>query len=303
MAEATTFCLSERSEKMKIIAKLTDKTVLGIEGTSFASPRYTARAVLKNSDGKYAVMLMKKFGVYILPGGGIDPGEDAETALRREILEETGCSCDHAKEIGIIEENRAHCDYTQVSYYYFVRTNGKIAEVNLTEGEKSIGTEVQWHDFEELFRLIEKNPDKTEQQKFLKTRDITVLNEYKKSVYKYGTILHVMKKSTWEERKNKDFWGKRNIEAEGFIHCSQPEYFWRVAPNFKGGNEEFVILCIDENKLSSKVLYEDGDGCGRSYPHVYGTINSSAVTAVLPFLRDKDGKWIKNPELENFEDK
>lgn len=115
-------------------------------------------------------------------------------------------------------------------------------------------------------------------------------------------ILHCMKKSTWEERRNKDFWGKRNIEAEGFIHCSQPEFFWRVAPNFDNIDDELVILCIDESKLSAKVKYEDGDNCGRSYPHIYGMINNSAVTAVLPFLRDENG-WIKNPELEIFEDK
>ena len=115
-------------------------------------------------------------------------------------------------------------------------------------------------------------------------------------------ILHCMKKSTWEERRNKDFWGKRNIEAEGFIHCSQPEFFWRVAPNFDNIDDELVILCIDENKISAEVKYEDGDNCGRSYPHVYGMINNSAVTAVLPFLHDENG-WIKNPELEIFEDK
>ena len=116
-------------------------------------------------------------------------------------------------------------------------------------------------------------------------------------------ILHIMKSSTWEERKNKDFWGERNIEAEGFIHCSQPEYFWRVAPNFDSVENEMVILCIDENKLSAEVQYEDGDNCGRSDPHVYGMINNSAVTAVLPFLRDESGEWLKNPELKKFEDK
>ncbi len=116
-------------------------------------------------------------------------------------------------------------------------------------------------------------------------------------------ILHCIKKSTWEERKSKEFWGKRNVDSEGFIHCSQPEYFWRVAPNFDGIADELVILCIDETKLSVKLKYEDGDGCGRSYPHVYGIINNSAVTAVLPFLRDENRKWIKNPELELFEDK
>ena len=115
-------------------------------------------------------------------------------------------------------------------------------------------------------------------------------------------ILHYIKKSMLEERRNKDFWGKRNIEAKGFIHCSRPEFFWRVAPNFDSVEDETVILCIDENKLSAEVKYEDGDNCGRSYPHVYGMINNSAVTAVLPFLHDENGR-IKNQELEMFGDK
>ena len=111
--------------------------------------------------------------------------------------------------------------------------------------------------------------------------------------------MHCMKKSTWEERKNNGSWGKRNIETEGFIHCSQPEYFWRVAPNFYGITEELVIICIDEAKLSAELKYEDGDGCGRAYPHVFGLINNSAVTAVLPFLHNENG-WVKNPELSVF---
>ena len=172
---------------MELIAKLTDKTVLGIEGISYAEPRYTSRAVLRNSDGKFAVMFMKKFGFYCLPGGGIDPGEDKISALKREILEETGCSCDYIKEIGIIEENRAHCDYTQVSYYYFVHTNGKISEINLTEGEKATKTEVCWQSFDEVFRLITEFVPKTEQQKFLCARDTAVLEEIKNSFSKYGT--------------------------------------------------------------------------------------------------------------------
>lgn len=116
-------------------------------------------------------------------------------------------------------------------------------------------------------------------------------------------IIHCMKKATWEERKKKECWGKRNLEAEGFIHCSTIEYFWRVAPNFKDVKEEMVILCIDENKLVSEVRYEDGDNCGRCYPHVYGLINNSAVEKVLPFLRDDKGNYVKNPEFLDVEDR
>ena len=68
-------------------------------------------------------------------------------------------------------------------------------------------------------------------------------------------ILHCMKKATWEERKNKEYWGQRNIDVEGFLHCSTVEYFWRVAPNFDNVTDELVLVCIDEEKLEAEVRY------------------------------------------------
>ena len=116
-------------------------------------------------------------------------------------------------------------------------------------------------------------------------------------------ILHCMTKSLWDERKNKDVWGHRELAAEGFIHCSPVEYFWRVAPNFKDTDEELILLCLDESKLQAEIRYEDGDNCGRFYPHIYGPINNDAVTAVLPFIKDNEGTYIKNPQLAHIEDK
>ena len=55
-------------------------------------------------------------------------------------------------------------------------------------------------------------------------------------------ILQCMKKTTWEERKDKECWGNRNIDADGFIHCSTVEYFWRVAPAFNNVTEELVLV-------------------------------------------------------------
>ena len=54
-------------------------------------------------------------------------------------------------------------------------------------------------------------------------------------------ILHCMDKCIWEERKDKATWGKRNIEADGFIHCSQPELFWRLVPYFEEMNKKLGV--------------------------------------------------------------
>ncbi len=43
--------------------------------------------------------------------------------------------------------------------------------------------------------------------------------------------------------------------------------------------------------------------CGRFYPYVYGLINNDAVMAVLPFIKDEHGNYIKNGELAHIEDK
>jgi 8-oxo-dGTP diphosphatase len=57
-----------------------------------------ARAVVLRDD-KLLVMKRTKFGdvFYALVGGGIEPGEDAETALRRELIEETGLEVGEVK--------------------------------------------------------------------------------------------------------------------------------------------------------------------------------------------------------------
>lgn len=166
---------------MERIAELNDKMLLGKDAwTNATPPRYTARAILQRQDGRYAVLYLPQWGLYSLPGGGMQAGETPEQALRREVMEETGCLCDSIAELGEIYENRAHADFAQVSYYYVVSTKGAVSAPRLTKKEKSFGTELQWHTLEQTLTLIQGFRPKTGQQTFLRARDLAALEAYRR---------------------------------------------------------------------------------------------------------------------------
>lgn len=134
---------------MKLIKSLTDKCFIDSDIISESKPRRTVRTILKNEEDKIALMYIAKYNIYMFPGGGIEDGEGLEEALRREILEETGCSCRIIKELGYIYENRGALDYTQESFYYVTEKIGEQAEVMLTEDEEENMTSYNWYSFEE----------------------------------------------------------------------------------------------------------------------------------------------------------
>ncbi|GJM68570.1 hypothetical protein HMSSN036_07860 [Paenibacillus macerans] len=113
-------------------------------------------------------------------------------------------------------------------------------------------------------------------------------------------ILHCLQQTTWEEVKDRLYYGKQSIERDGFIHCSSIETFWRVAPNFKDMHEPLLLLCIDTAKVEAPIKWEDNGNYGQVYPHIYGELNLSAVIKVLPFLRDEQGDFVLNEELKNY---
>lgn len=170
---------------MKLLAELNDMNLLGLPGMSQAKPRMTARAVVRRDDGLFAVMYTGKYDIYMLPGGGIDEGEDIEDALHREVAEETGCLCREIIPLGYVSENRAHADYTQISYYFIVDTGGPAGENHLTEAEIGNGTELQWHTLDETLQLIGSPEHQVFQRRFLQARDMAALEAYMKTT---GTL-------------------------------------------------------------------------------------------------------------------
>lgn len=164
---------------MRCLASLTDMDVLGLPGLSSAAPRITARAVVVNPHGMLAVMHAAKFGIHTLPGGGVEPGESIEAALRRELREETGCTIASITPLGYVSENRAHADFTQLSYYYIVRTADDTLSPHLTKAERANGTQALWCTLEDAYARIATPVFERPQGKFLQARDIAALNAYR----------------------------------------------------------------------------------------------------------------------------
>ena len=167
---------------MKLIKSITDKCFIDSDIISESKPRRTVRTILKNEEDKIALMYMAKHKVYLFPGGGIEDGESFEEALRREVLEETGCSCRIIKELGYIYENRGALDYTQESFYYVTEKIGGQVDVKLTKDEEDNVTSYNWYSIEEAHERLLNSAHETLQQKFLQARDLAVLDEYRKYV-------------------------------------------------------------------------------------------------------------------------
>lgn len=116
-------------------------------------------------------------------------------------------------------------------------------------------------------------------------------------------ILHAMPRAEWEACQAKGAVGAQ-LEKGAFLHCSPVEYFWRVAKGHYADGGDYVLLCIDVKKVPVPVKWEAGPhNPSRYYPHIYGALPTSAVSAVLALHVDSCGNFVKNPELSGYENR
>jgi ADP-ribose pyrophosphatase YjhB (NUDIX family) len=96
-------------------------------GVRFTQPRFqvTAGAVVLNDEGR--VLLLKHVfrpgSGWGIPGGFLEPGEQPEDAVRRELREETGLELESAEMVFL----RAHKRPARVEIIYRCRANGKLS--------------------------------------------------------------------------------------------------------------------------------------------------------------------------------
>jgi len=108
-------------------------------------------------------------------------------------------------------------------------------------------------------------------------------------------IVHICRKEEWKSAQQVGVYEAESLHLEGFIHCSRHEQVLKVANAYFQGNDDLVLLCIDQVKLTGELLWEDSDG--DVFPHLYGSLNLDAVIAVVDFPPESDGVFRTLPAL------
>ncbi len=117
-------------------------------------------------------------------------------------------------------------------------------------------------------------------------------------------IYHITSRDEWEKAKEKGAYTAPSLETEGFIHNSSRAQILNVANTFYRGNDDLVILCIDDTQFGSELVWEvpahpDPDRAPREmdtelFAHVYGEIPVKVVVNIIDFPEGENGFTLPN---------
>ena len=126
--------------------------------------RQTARAVIVHQD-HLVFSYLKNRNQYVLPGGGIDPGESVSACAKRECLEELGMIVTVGEPLAVVREY--YDDILRFEHFYVLGTfKHERAAAAFTEEEIGLDLTEQWI------------PLSTVQETLLRTRPYLMPNEY-----------------------------------------------------------------------------------------------------------------------------
>ena len=117
-------------------------------------------------------------------------------------------------------------------------------------------------------------------------------------------ILHITSKVEWKEAQSRGEYVAPSLKTEGFIHCSTENQVLPVANAFYRGQNDLVLLKLDEEKIEPEIKWEPPAGTpaigisdSDKFPHIFGPINLTAVASVFDFEPDPASGTFSLPQL------
>ena len=142
---------------------------------SWTRQRSACRAVVIR-DGHVLLSYETVNDQWMIPGGGLEPGEDEAACCVREVAEETGHIIEPSSCVLELDEYYEDCRY--VDRYFFGAVTGR-CERQLTDREKAVGMEPRWLPVEEALDIFSRHADYTdtdEMRRGMYLREYTALS-------------------------------------------------------------------------------------------------------------------------------
>jgi len=115
--------------------------------------RPTGKVILFNEKNEIALVSNKVTNLFLLPGGGIEEGEDVVEGTKRECREETGYEIEIIRELGVTEDYRVRDARHCISYGFAAKALSQ-GPVALTKEESDIGFFTKWLSLEDAVELF-----------------------------------------------------------------------------------------------------------------------------------------------------
>ncbi|SOD92917.1 GNAT family N-acetyltransferase [Blastococcus haudaquaticus] len=99
-------------------------------------------------------------------------------------------------------------------------------------------------------------------------------------------LLHLIEPARWRAALDEGAVRPPSLASVGFVHLSTPDQVHLPARALYPGRRDLLLLVIDPARLTDPVRFEEGvpaDPDGRRFPHLYGSLPTHAVVAVLPY--------------------
>ena len=137
-------------------------------------PRLAARAIIFDG-AKIALIHVSRHDYYMLPGGGVED-DDITANLKREVLEELGCTIKIIGEVGSVVIYMDRWSNKQTDFCYVAKKAGDTAGTARTDFEVEEGHEIVWvNDLAEAVRLVGSAAPQNRDGKLVRARDLLFL--------------------------------------------------------------------------------------------------------------------------------
>lgn len=110
-------------------------------------------------------------------------------------------------------------------------------------------------------------------------------------------IYHITSKSEWNAARAVGEYRPINYAKDGFIHCSFKDQVMKVANSYYRNSNDLVLLKISTDLVTASVVEENLEGGDENFPHIYGALPVSAVTAFADIAKDPAGNFVFPSQL------